>query len=39
MGRHFAEIAFTPTVQAEQQQLGSQAHYAQVAERGRTTAR
>jgi uncharacterized protein len=34
MGRHFAEIAFTPTVQAEQQQLGSQAHYAQVAERG-----
>lgn len=35
MGRHFAEIAFTPAVRAEQQQLGSGAHYAQVAALGR----
>lgn len=35
MGRHFAEIAFTPAVRAEQQQLGSDAHYAQVAALGR----
>lgn len=35
MGRHFAEIAFTPAVQAEQQQVGSLVHYAQVATLGR----
>ncbi|WP_431268615.1 pyridoxamine 5'-phosphate oxidase family protein [Dankookia sp. P2] len=34
MGRHFAKIAFTPAVQAEQKQLGSHLHYAGVAERG-----
>jgi predicted pyridoxine 5'-phosphate oxidase superfamily flavin-nucleotide-binding protein len=35
MGRHFAQIAFTPAVQSEQRQLGSQAHFARVAETGR----
>ena len=35
MGRHFAEIAFTPAVQAEQRQLGSHTHYAQLAAAGR----
>jgi predicted pyridoxine 5'-phosphate oxidase superfamily flavin-nucleotide-binding protein len=35
MGQHFAQIAFTPAVRAEQEQLGSDGHYAQVAEHGR----
>ena len=35
MGRHFAQIAFTPAVQAEQEQLGSLPHYAQVLTAGR----
>src|SRR5689334_5913992 len=35
MGKHFAQIAFTPAVQAEQQLLGSREHYARVAEQGR----
>ncbi|MDO9706761.1 pyridoxamine 5'-phosphate oxidase family protein [Paracraurococcus lichenis] len=35
MGRHFAQIAFTPAVQAEQAALGSRDHYAKVEERGR----
>lgn len=35
MGRHFAAIAFTPRVQAEQARVGSRAGYARVAERGR----
>jgi predicted pyridoxine 5'-phosphate oxidase superfamily flavin-nucleotide-binding protein len=39
MGRHFAEIAFTPAVQAEQAALGSRAHYAKVAEQGREDGR
>jgi predicted pyridoxine 5'-phosphate oxidase superfamily flavin-nucleotide-binding protein len=39
MGRHFAEIAFTPAVQAEQAALGSWAHYAKVAEQGREDGR
>ena len=39
MGRHFAQIAFTPAVQAEQRQLGSQAHSPGSPRRGRTTAR
>jgi len=34
MGQHFAQIAFTPAVQAEQAALGSRAGYARVAERG-----
>ncbi|MBK1657475.1 pyridoxamine 5'-phosphate oxidase family protein [Paracraurococcus ruber] len=35
MGKHFAEIAFTPTVQAEQERLGSAPHYAKVIAAGR----
>jgi uncharacterized protein len=35
MGRHYARIAFTPAVQAEQQRIGARAHYAQMAEAGR----
>jgi uncharacterized protein len=35
MGQHFAQIAFTPAVQAEQAALGSREHYARVAEQGR----
>ncbi|MCO6418758.1 pyridoxamine 5'-phosphate oxidase family protein [Siccirubricoccus sp. KC 17139] len=35
MGRHYAEIAFTPAVQAEQAGLGSRAHFARVAAEGR----
>jgi hypothetical protein len=35
MGRHFAEIAFTPAVQAEQEALGSRAGYAAQAVAGR----
>jgi len=35
MGRHFAQIAFTPAVQAEQEALGSLPHFAQVATMGR----
>jgi uncharacterized protein len=35
MGKRFAEIAFTPAVQAEQVRLGSRDHYAKVAEKGR----
>jgi predicted pyridoxine 5'-phosphate oxidase superfamily flavin-nucleotide-binding protein len=38
MGRRFAEIAFTPRVQAEQARVGSRAGYARVAERGRDDA-
>jgi hypothetical protein len=34
MGRHFAEIAFTPAVQAEQRRIGSRAAYARMEERG-----
>jgi PPOX class probable FMN-dependent enzyme len=39
MGRHFAEIAFTPRVQAEQARIGSRAGYARMAERGRDDTR
>ncbi|MBL6458507.1 pyridoxamine 5'-phosphate oxidase family protein [Belnapia sp. T6] len=39
MGRHFAEIAFTPAVQAEQEALGSRPHYARMAEAGREDSR
>jgi hypothetical protein len=35
MGRHFAEIAFTPAVQAEQTRIGSRRAYARMAEAGR----
>jgi len=35
MGRHFAEIAFTPAVQAEQEALGSRGHFARMAVEGR----
>ncbi len=35
MGRHYAAIAFTPRVQAEQARIGSRNRYAQVAEAGR----
>ncbi|RAI58458.1 pyridoxamine 5'-phosphate oxidase family protein [Roseicella frigidaeris] len=35
MGRHYARIAFTPAVRAEQQRIGSLAHYARMAEAGR----
>jgi predicted pyridoxine 5'-phosphate oxidase superfamily flavin-nucleotide-binding protein len=34
MGQHFANIAFTPAVQAEQARLGSRATYARQAEAG-----
>jgi predicted pyridoxine 5'-phosphate oxidase superfamily flavin-nucleotide-binding protein len=34
MGRHFAQIAFTPAVQAEQRRIGSRAAYARMEERG-----
>jgi predicted pyridoxine 5'-phosphate oxidase superfamily flavin-nucleotide-binding protein len=39
MGRRFAEIAFTPRVQAEQARIGSRAGYARMAERGRDDTR
>jgi predicted pyridoxine 5'-phosphate oxidase superfamily flavin-nucleotide-binding protein len=39
MGRHFAEIAFTPAVQAEQATLGSREHFARMAEQGRDDSR
>ena len=35
MGRHYARIAFTPAVRAEQQALGSHAHFAEMVESGR----
>jgi uncharacterized protein len=35
MGRHYAELAFTPAVQAAQARIGSQRHYARVAAEGR----
>jgi len=35
MGRRFAELAFTPLVQAEQTRIGSRARYAQMAAQGR----
>lgn len=35
MGRHFAELAFTPLVQAEQARIGSRGRYAQMAAQGR----
>jgi len=35
MGRHFAELAFTPLVQAEQARIGSRASYARMAAQGR----
>jgi predicted pyridoxine 5'-phosphate oxidase superfamily flavin-nucleotide-binding protein len=35
MGRHFAELAFTPAVQAEQERIGSRRAYARMAESGR----
>jgi len=35
MGRHFAQIAFTPAVQEEQQALGSLPQFAQMAVAGR----
>lgn len=35
MGRHYAEIAFTPAVQAAQARIGSQRHFARVAAEGR----
>lgn len=35
MGKHFAEIAFTPVVQAEQDRIGSRASYARMTEKGR----
>ena len=35
MGRHFAQIAFTPAVQAEQETLGSLPHFAPMAVAGR----
>ncbi|HEY4250065.1 MAG TPA: pyridoxamine 5'-phosphate oxidase family protein [Roseomonas sp.] len=34
MGRHFAEIAFTPAVQAEQARIGSRRAYARMAQDG-----
>ncbi len=34
MGRHFAEIAFTHAVQAEQRRIGSRGAYARMEERG-----
>lgn len=39
MGQHFARIAFTPAVQAEQQALGSRTHFARMAESGRDDSR
>lgn len=35
MGRHFAEIAFTPAVQAEQTRIGSRRAYERMAREGR----
>ena len=35
MGRHFAQIAFTPRVQAEQARIGSRATYARAESEGR----
>ncbi len=35
MGQHYARIAFTPAVQAEQEQLGSRMLFARVAAEGR----
>ncbi|MBR0647887.1 pyridoxamine 5'-phosphate oxidase family protein [Plastoroseomonas hellenica] len=35
MGRHYAEIAFTPAVQAEQTRIGSRSRYERVARDGR----
>ncbi len=34
MGRHFASIAFTPAVRAEQEALGSRDHYARMEQSG-----
>ncbi len=38
MGRHFARIAFTPRVQAEQSRIGSRAGYARMEREGRDDA-
>jgi len=38
MGRHFARLAFTPAVQAEQTRIGSRAAYARMEEAGRDDA-
>ena len=38
MGRHYAEIMFTPEVQAEQEKLGSRGHFGRIAEAGRDDA-
>ena len=35
MGRHYARIAFTPAVRAEQEAIGSRARFAEMAESGR----
>ena len=39
MGQHFARIAFTPAVQAEQDALGSRPHFARMGEQGRDDSR
>jgi len=39
MGRHYAEIMFTPAVAAEQEKLGSRGQFGRMADQGRDDAR